>query len=361
MSETRIEKLPDASPGEQAVEAARAVLAAGGVLALPTESVYGLCTRADLPAALLRVIDLSARPADLPFTWVIGRWSDLERFPALSRLVQRITTKYWPGPLTLELPGVPAGLEAIGVDGWTRVRMPAHKGTRGLLEALEFPLVLASTTREGSAVFTDLEALRSRIREPLPLYFDGGPARLPEEASVLRIGRGEFRLIRPGLFTLEQLRKVAGLRIALVCTGNTCRSPMAEALARALLEKALQTDEIGDFGFEVRSMGVAAGVGDPASRHAVAVLREAGIEFSSHRARAAQSEQLARFQRIYCMTRSHRAALLSQLPPNHPVAVELLDPEGRDVPDPIGGSLDDYRHTAVAIERALKKRLEEWI
>jgi protein-tyrosine-phosphatase len=43
------------------------------------------------------------------------------------------------------------------------------------------------------------------------------------------------------------------------------------------------------------------------------------------------------------------------------VAVELLDPEGRDVPDPIGGSLDDYRHTAVAIERALKKRLEEWI
>jgi protein-tyrosine phosphatase len=102
-------------------------------------------------------------------------------------------------------------------------------------------------------------------------------------------------------------------------------------------------------------------VGDSASRHAVAVLREAGIEFSSHRARAVQAENLARFERIYCMTRSHRAALLSTRPPQRQLSVELLDPEGRDVPDPIGGSLDDYRHTAVAIERALKKRLEEWL
>lgn len=361
MSGLTIEKLPDAAPSAQIIEQARAVLEAGGVLALPTESVYGLCARADRPAALARVIELSQRPAELPFTWVIGRWSDLQRYPAQSRLVERITTKYWPGPLTLELPGVPAGLEAIASAGWTRVRMPAHKGTRGILEALEFPLVLASTTSAGSAVFTSAEALRSNIHGEIPLLFDGGPARLPEEASVLRIGKGEFRLIRPGLFSIEQLRKVAGLRIALVCTGNTCRSPMAEGLARALLEKALQTDEIGDFGFEVRSMGVAANVGEPASRHAVAVLREAGIEFSSHRARAAQSMNLAGFERIYCMTRSHRAALLGSLPPGHPVAVELLDPEGRDVPDPIGGSVDDYRRTAVAIERALKKRIEEWL
>ncbi|MEY2784088.1 MAG: Protein-arginine-phosphatase [Planctomycetota bacterium] len=361
MSAPRIEKLPDAPPSAQAIELASSVLRQGGVLALPTESVYGLCTRADLPAGLARVIALTDRPADLPFTWVIGNPSDLQRFPQVSRMVERVVAKYWPGPLTLELPGVPKGLEAIQSDGWTRVRLPAHQGTRGILAAQEFPLVLASTTSRGSASFVSTEAVLEGVRGPLDLVFDGGPARLPEEASVLRLGKGRFELVRPGLFTIEQLRKVAGLRIALVCTGNTCRSPMAEGLARALLEKALQTDDIAEFGFEVRSMGVAASVGDSASRHAVSVLREAGIEFSGHRARAVQSENLARFERIYCMTRSHRAALLSTLPPQRQLSVELLDPEGRDVPDPIGGSLDDYRHTAVAIERALKKRLEEWL
>lgn len=362
-AQPRIDKLPDHDPSRDAIDRARAVLEEGGVMALPTESVYGLAGRADRPATLTRIAQLTQRPVDLPYTWVIGRIEELDRFGRRSKLVERLTAKYWPGPLTLMLPGVPRGLEAIGFEGWTRVRLPAHRGTRGLLAALPFPVVLASTTARGSAEFVRAEDIASKLRGAIDWIYDGGPARLPEEASVLRVGPGHFELLRAGLFTIEQLRAVAGLRIALVCTGNTCRSPMAEGLAKALLAKALavHSDELGDFGFEVRSMGVHASVGDSASKHAIAVLREHGIEFSSHRARAAQAEQLSRFERIYCMTRSHRSALLATVPPGRQLPIELLDPESRDVPDPIGGDLDDYRRTAQVIENALNRRLEEWL
>lgn len=355
-------ELPDRTPDRDLVDRVRAVLHEDGLVAFPTETVYGLGVRADHARALERLREAKGRPSQMPFTWHVGSSRALQRFARVSPMALRLVARYWPGPLTLVLPGIPRGLEATAQNGWTGVRLPAQRGTAGILDELEFPVVMSSANRHGSAPANDADTLVREFGSSVDWVLDGGRVRLAEASSVLRLGPGHFELVRAGLFTLEQLRTVAGQRIALVCTGNTCRSPMAEGLARKLLAERLsvRSDEIGEFGFELRSMGVQAAAGQPASKHAVSVMREQGVDLAGHLSRPAAAEDLSRYDRIFCMTRGHRAALAATLPPGREKQLELLDPEGRDIPDPIGGDREDYERTAAALLACLERRLDEW-
>jgi tRNA threonylcarbamoyl adenosine modification protein (Sua5/YciO/YrdC/YwlC family) len=359
-----LETAPDAPPAREIVERVEAVLARGGLVALPTETVYGIGARADLPRALEALKKAKGRPADLPLTWHVGSAQALERFPSLSPLAKRLVARYWPGPLTLVLPGIPAGLEAAGREGWTGVRMPAHRATAGILASLPFPVVLSSANRHGqSPVTTAQQVLAAFAGENLlELVVDGGPSPLSESSCVLRLGQGRFDVLRDGLIGLPELRAAAGLRLGFVCTGNTCRSPMAEGLARKRIADRLETTaaRLGEFGFQVESMGVLAGHGVPASRLAIQVMRDLGVDISGHRSRAAMARDLSAFDALYCMTQGHRDALAQALPPGKDGNVELLDPAGRDIPDPIGGTRQDYVEALDMIRAAIEKRLPEW-
>jgi len=107
-------------------------------------------------------------------------------------------------------------------------------------------------------------------------------------------------------------------------------------------------------------MGVQANHGAPAARLAVQVLKELGVDLSGHRSRAALSRDLLAFDRIYCMTRSHRDDLAHALPPGKTQHLEILDPDGSDIPDPIGGTRDDYADALARIRAAIERRLPEW-
>jgi tRNA threonylcarbamoyl adenosine modification protein (Sua5/YciO/YrdC/YwlC family) len=352
--------------GERAPEPAlcaevRALLARGGVCALPTETVYGLAARADDERALAALRRLKGRPEELAFTWHVASAVVLEQFEALRPLARRLAERYWPGPLTLVLAGVPRGLERVARDGWTGVRAPAQALTAGLLAACEFPVVMSSANAHGEPPLTQAAAVRARFGAELELVVDGGPARLGEASGVLALGPGRFELLREGLLGLEELRRTAGLRLAFVCTGNTCRSPMAEALARELLGTRLGSGPAGlaRFGFEVASFGVMAAPGVPASSGAQEVLRARGLDLSAHRARAAVPETLARFDRVYGLTRAHVEALRAELPPGRHPPLETLDPRG-DITDPVGGPRAAYERALADIERALRARLAEW-
>src|SRR5262245_806230 len=99
--------LPDQAPDRDLVDRLRALLQDDGLVAFPTETVYGLAVRADHDAALERLRELKGRPEDLPLTWHVGSSGALQRFERVSRMAVRLVERYWPGPLTLVLPGVP--------------------------------------------------------------------------------------------------------------------------------------------------------------------------------------------------------------------------------------------------------------
>jgi len=139
------------------------------------------------------------------------------------------------------------------------------------------------------------------------------------------------------------------VRILFVCTGNTCRSPMAEGLARNILGE----------GYVVESAGLAAWEGDSASRHAIQILKEKGIDLAEHRARLVNEEMLAQADWIIPMTKAQEMQLQAAFPEYKSKIKRLRaweDPaNGRDIQDPWGGSLEIYRQCAAEIEELLKK------
>jgi protein-tyrosine phosphatase len=254
-------------------------------------------------------------------------------------------------------------LESVARAGWTGVRFPAQPLTAGILAALEFPVVLSSANRHAHAPACDAAAVRQSFGDRLEMVLDAGPSRLGESSCVMRLGPGHFDLLRPGLFTIEQLRAVAGLRIGFVCTGNTCRSPMAEGLAKKLISERLAVTpaRISKFGFEVHSMGVFARPGDPASKNAIAVMRDAGVNLTKHQSRAALAEDVQGYDRIYCMTRNHLEALAMSLPPGRDKNLQLLDPSGKDIADPMGGDRAQYRRAAEQIQACIEIHSADWL
>ncbi len=354
--------LPDAeSPGDlpqELVQRVQEALSAGELVAIPTETVYGLAARGDDPDAIERLRTVKGRSPEAPFTWHAGSGErPLEGEVPLGALVRRLTERYWPGPLTLVLPHIPKGLEAVAQDGWLGIRVPAHGGTRALLDGLPFPVVASSANGSGEEPLTDAGTVASRFEDQVNCVLDGGPSPLAMGSSVLRLGPDRFDLLREGCLNAEDLRRAAGLRLLFVCTGNTCRSPMAEGLARALLAERLGSSNLSRFGFEVQSAGVFAGPGSPASHEAVELLKPRSIDLSDHRSQPADETLLQQSDRIYCLTRDHRNLLSERTSQK----AQLLDPHGEDIPDPIGGGRAVYAACAEKIEACLRERMQEWV
>lgn len=349
----------DEPPGPELVQRVREALARGGIVGMPTETVYGLAIRADRPSALERLAQLKGSDPGRPWTWHVGSRAATE-FGGLRPLVARLTGRYWPGPLTLILRGAPAGLEHLAHEGWTGVRMPAQLCTAGILDALELPVVMTSANLSGQPPALDADAVLGSFGERLALVLDGGPSRLGEPSQLLRVGPGSFELLREGLLPLTDLRRTAGLSLLFVCTGNTCRSPMAVTLARKELERRLGSPEPEAFGFGARSAGVFAAVGAPASENAVTAMSRRGLDLSTHVSTLAAGRLLATADRIYCLTHGHLDALASRAEDHLQDKLELLDPAGRDVPDPIGGTLADYEACAERIAEAIRARASDW-
>ena len=145
-----------------------------------------------------------------------------------------------------------------------------------------------------------------------------------------------------------------------VCTGNTCRSPLAEALFRKLAEDAAPggADALAAAGVRILSAGLAAGRGGPASPESVALAEDAGADLSRHRSRPLTPELLDEADRVFTMTAAHRAAILRHRP-DAADRVTLLDPDGADIPDPLGGGFDEYEACRDAIGRGLDALLPD--
>jgi protein-tyrosine-phosphatase len=148
-------------------------------------------------------------------------------------------------------------------------------------------------------------------------------------------------------------------RLLFVCGGNTCRSPMAVAVARAELAQRLRYPrrDFARFPVQAASAGVAAEVGRPLTAEASVALREIGVPPGRHRARAVTPEMVERADAVFCMTRRQRESVIALVPAAAGKTV-CLD-SAQDIPDPIGKGLEEYRGCLASIREAVRRRLDE--
>ncbi|TVQ95488.1 MAG: threonylcarbamoyl-AMP synthase [Deltaproteobacteria bacterium] len=208
--------------GPDTVARAARVLAAGGLVALPTETVYGLAARALDPTAVARIFAAKERPAFDPLIVHLADSADLPRVAQLPpdgdlrRRIDLLTAPHdsgglWPGPLTLVLPRHPevpdivtAGLDTVAV------RVPAHPVFRAVLAALGEPLAAPSANPFGFVSPTTAAHVADQLGDRVDLILDGGPCAVGLESTILDLRAPVPRVLRHGAVTLEQLRALLG-------------------------------------------------------------------------------------------------------------------------------------------------------
>jgi len=295
----------------------------------------------------------------------------LDYVPQLRGVALRLARRCWPGPVELALaPESHESLlrqlprevgEAVAPEGELWLRTPAHPAVLEVLQMSAGPLVLATAERAcGKLLATSEEAVRC-LRGTASLVLDDGPCRYGQAATAVRAGARHYACLREGVVPATALERLASMLIVVVCTGNTCRSPMAEALLRRLLAERLGCEEtaLGQFGIEVASAGIAAASGSRASPEAVEAMRQRGLDIACHASQPLTENLVRDADLILTLTGGHRHAIVSRWP-EVAARVATLRADQGDVDDPIGAPSAVYRQCAAQIEQALKERMAEW-
>ena len=190
------------------------------------------------------------------------------------------------------------------------------------------------------------------------------PPAQPGERTLAGRGAGGqpgYTITEAGAFPADEIERLAARIVLFVCTGNTCRSPLAEGLAKKALADRLgcTPDELPGRGFWVLSAGVAAYGGGAASAESVTVAAEFGADLRAHASRSVNPQLLLAADDVIAMTRGHLHALIARYPGTGPEARLLCGEE--DLDDPIGAGEEVYRECARTIVRNLERFLSEWV
>jgi protein-tyrosine phosphatase len=328
---------------------AGAVLRAGGLVAFPTETVYGIAVSAVLPEAVERLYALKGRPRNKPMTVMVADTAEVRRrCPAIPRIAERLMERFWPGPLTLVLK------DAQGHR--TGFRLPSSELARGLVREAGVPLLVPSANRSTHPPAKTAEQVLSEFPEELDLVIDGGPAEGGVESTVVQVVGDQVDVLREGAIPGARILGATRTSVLFVCTGNSDRSPLAAAILRRRLAERFgcRESDLDSHGFVVRSAGLEAQEGRPASLAALRVAREwpgGPLDLEGHRTRRLSEEMVETASHVYCMERAHLEEILAFFP-GRAKDVRLVDPEGNDVEDPAGRSLPAYRKTAARLDAA---------
>ena len=194
------------------VERAGEILRAGGLVAIPTETVYGLAADALNGTAVKKIFAAKGRPSDNPLIVHISGFSQLAPLvKEVPEAAKRLAQAFWPGPLTIILEkSALVPMETSGGLDTVAVRMPRHPAARAVIEAAGVPLAAPSANLSGRPSPTSFAHVREDLTGRVDALLDGGPCDVGVESTVITLAGDVPRVLRPGGVTLAQLQAVLG-------------------------------------------------------------------------------------------------------------------------------------------------------
>src|SRR5919199_3114015 len=194
---------------------AAAIVRSGGLVAFPTETVYGLGANGLGTAVVRGIFEAKGRPADDPLIVHLGTAAELGRVAVPNEASALLGARFWPGPLTLVLrkqPSVPLDVTA-GLDT-VAVRVPSHPVARALLDATRLPLAAPSANLFGRPSPTRAEHVLADLDGRIDAVLDGGPTEVGVESTIVDVSSTPPRLLRPGGLAAETIERVLGVALA---------------------------------------------------------------------------------------------------------------------------------------------------
>jgi tRNA threonylcarbamoyl adenosine modification protein (Sua5/YciO/YrdC/YwlC family) len=348
------------------------LLQQGKLVVLPAETVYGIAVNLHSAAARARVTDLKQLAANPGWVVHVGSTADaLRLLPNASSLARRLMTKGWPGPIALQIAVPPADLDtlkhALGeaynqtiIDGFLTLRCPDNHTTLQILSAVPSPIAMIGATTAGDPPALTVADIPPAIADHVDAIVDAGSTRYNKTSTLVRVTGDQWQVLRAGVFDARIIARLADQLILFVCSGNTCRSPMAASIATRVLADKLRTapEELLRRHIVIQSAGLHASRGMRATPEAQDAVRELNADLRSHSSQPVTNDLLRRADVIYTMTQDHRDEIVEALP-SVIHKTHRLDPHA-DVEDPIGGDIATYRQVAHRLSQLVERRMAEW-
>jgi protein-tyrosine-phosphatase/tRNA A37 threonylcarbamoyladenosine synthetase subunit TsaC/SUA5/YrdC len=336
----------------QAVQA----LTEGDLVVLPTDTCY-IAIASGLRDEAVSALATYCDPTN-PQLCILPR-SPEESFdfvPGFSPGALRLAKKVWPGPLVIQhrngsrsstidcLSSSTRGFVQTE-DRQVRLWQPGNEILRSICRLFSGPIV-GGMPQESYGLLTDVSGFKS---DSNLLIIDAGAIQGFGAPTLVSVDGTRGKILVPGVLAFEQLQALSQFLILLVCTGNTCRSPMAAALMqKKVLDRFGGT--VDSLPICVASAGVSAPVGAPASQGAQVAIRKYGLNLGSHESTQIHSYMIEQADLVLVMGNRHRSALRSQWP-EYSDKIFMLAADESDISDPFGGPLEVYEHCAKQLDR----------
>jgi tRNA threonylcarbamoyl adenosine modification protein (Sua5/YciO/YrdC/YwlC family) len=342
-------------------------IAEGRIVILPTETSYCFAASALNPVVVKKVSELvSAQEAAV--LALKSSSEALDYCPELSTLANRLTRRCWPGPLHLRmhyclkhslLSRIPPAVRELAFpENSVQLTVSVNGIVNSVLRLHPGPILLWPATLNGGAQPVVAGEVLQNFGNQIDLVIDEGRCRFGQPASVVEVEGERLQLIHAGVISEKALSRFSGYMITVVCTGNTCRSPMGEMLLKKRIAERLEctVDELEQRGVTIVSAGIAAMSGGMAAENAVEVMREHGLDLTTHESQPLSDRMVRYSDLLLTMTRGHREAILAQWPEAKDRTFTIARERG-DVADPIGGPLELYKRCAHQIDALV----QDWV